>query len=231
MSVKYEVAKKERENLELAAEAQAQRLLFGGISVCVALVIFFFWYRNRLKSQLLAQRHQAEVLKRTASEEKAYAAQMELENERLQKAAIENELYHAGLLVVSKNKTLLQLRDLLHESHGNNAKELRNYVSRLIEDIEKDIQSDGENTDLLARAASGEDDFIGKMHSRHPNLTKNDLRLCSYIKLGFSSAEIATFFNISESSVEMRRSRVRAKLNVPENARFKTFLVEVTAEA
>jgi DNA-binding NarL/FixJ family response regulator len=137
-------------------------------------------------------------------------------------------LQYAGQLLVNKNKTLLQLRGLLNENNHANASTLRTDIARMIEGIEKDIKADGANDDMLSQTSQADDAFIHKLQEQFPNLTKNDIRLCSYIKLGFSSAEIATFLNITESSVEVRRSRLRAKLNIPKGMEFLTFL-ETTA--
>lgn len=206
LAVKYEVAKKEHENLRLQHAAQQQRLIFLVVLMLLMVatgIVGFFWYRGKAQARL-AEEHRA------------------LEETR--RIAAENELQYAGQLLVNKNKTLLQLRGLLAENHHANATALRADIARMIEGIEKDIKTDGANDAMLSQTAQSDDVFIHKLQEQFPALTKNDLRLCSYIKLGFSSAEIATFLNITEQSVEVRRSRVRAKLNVPEKTKFTDFL-------
>ncbi|MBL6664190.1 MAG: hypothetical protein ISP71_08845, partial [Flavobacteriales bacterium] len=48
----------------------------------------------------------------------------------------------------------------------------------------------------------------------HDNLTHNDLRLCTYLRLNLSSKEIAQLLNISTKSVEVKRYRLRKKLDL-----------------
>ena len=57
-------------------------------------------------------------------------------------------------------------------------------------------------------------DFLKRMKLIHPLLTPNDLRLCAYLRLNLSSKEIAPLFNISVRSVEIKRYRLRKKMDL-----------------
>ncbi|MFT7251764.1 MAG: AraC family chitin signaling transcriptional activator, partial [Flavobacterium sp.] len=57
-------------------------------------------------------------------------------------------------------------------------------------------------------------DFIKKVKELHPSLTPNDLRLCAYLRLNLSSKEIAPLINISVRSVEIKRYRLRKKMDL-----------------
>jgi phosphate/sulfate permease/DNA-binding CsgD family transcriptional regulator len=57
-------------------------------------------------------------------------------------------------------------------------------------------------------------DFFYKLNSVYPDLTKNEKRLCVYLRLNMSSKEIAALTNISPKSVEMNRYRLRKKMNI-----------------
>ena len=50
---------------------------------------------------------------------------------------------------------------------------------------------------------------LSKLKEAHPSLTKNDLKLCAYLRLNLSSKEIAPLLNISVHSVEIKRYRLR----------------------
>ncbi len=58
------------------------------------------------------------------------------------------------------------------------------------------------------------DGFFDKLKAAYPSLSNNDLKLCSYIKLGLSTKEIASLLNISPFSVETARHRLRKKMNL-----------------
>ena len=83
-----------------------------------------------------------------------------------------------------------------------------------IEIIDKNLN----NTDdwkLFSEAFNNADKgFIKKVKSIHPDLTPNDLRLCAYLRLNLPSKEIAPLLNISHRSVEVKRYRLRKKMNL-----------------
>jgi DNA-binding CsgD family transcriptional regulator len=60
-------------------------------------------------------------------------------------------------------------------------------------------------------------DFLKKVKELHSSLTNNDLRLCAYLRLNLSSKDIAPLLNISLSSVEIKRYRLRKKMNLSRN--------------
>ena len=57
-------------------------------------------------------------------------------------------------------------------------------------------------------------EFFKKIKSLHPALTSNDLRLCAYLRLNLTSKEIAPLLNISVRSVEIKRYRLRKKMDL-----------------
>lgn len=57
-------------------------------------------------------------------------------------------------------------------------------------------------------------DFLKKIKAAHPSLTPSDLKLCAYLRLNLTSKEIAPMLNISIRSVEIKRYRLRKKLNL-----------------
>lgn len=57
-------------------------------------------------------------------------------------------------------------------------------------------------------------EFLTRAKELHPDLSANDLKFCAYLRLNLSSKEIAPLLNISVKSVEVRRSRLRKKMNL-----------------
>ncbi|HEX4957369.1 MAG TPA: LuxR C-terminal-related transcriptional regulator, partial [Lacibacter sp.] len=48
----------------------------------------------------------------------------------------------------------------------------------------------------------------------HTNLTGNELKLCTYLRMNLSTKEIAQLMNISVRGVEISRYRLRKKLAI-----------------
>jgi len=70
-------------------------------------------------------------------------------------------------------------------------------------------------------------DFLKKIKSKHPDLTPNDLRLCAYLRLNLSSKEIAPLLNISPRSVEVKRYRLRKKMNLDHDYSLTNYILEI----
>ncbi|MCD8261479.1 MAG: hypothetical protein LUD15_08280 [Bacteroides sp.] len=54
--------------------------------------------------------------------------------------------------------------------------------------------------------------------ARYPHITRNDMRLCAYIRLNLNTKEIAAYMNITPASVEIARHRLRKKLELGKEA-------------
>jgi DNA-binding NarL/FixJ family response regulator len=70
--------------------------------------------------------------------------------------------------------------------------------------------------------------FFKKLMEQFPDLTTNDLRLCSYLRMNFSTKEIARLLNNSTRGVEISRYRLRKKLNLSHDVNLTEFLMSET---
>ena len=65
--------------------------------------------------------------------------------------------------------------------------------------------------------------FLFDLESKFPKLSSKDKELALMLKLGYSSKEISILSNISPSSVDMARYRLRKKLNISSDKKLKQF--------
>jgi FixJ family two-component response regulator len=70
-------------------------------------------------------------------------------------------------------------------------------------------------------------DFFKKVKKTHPKLTSNDLRLCMYLRMNLSSKEIAPLLNISPRSIEIKRYRLRKKINRERNINLNDYFINL----
>lgn len=61
------------------------------------------------------------------------------------------------------------------------------------------------------------DGFFDRLLARYPNLTKNDMKICAYVKLGMNTKEIASLMNIEVSSAESARYRLRKNMGLSQS--------------
>ena len=60
-----------------------------------------------------------------------------------------------------------------------------------------------------------------------PDLKKNDLKLCVYLRMGLSSKEMASLLNTSVRSIETARYRLRKKLSIGSGDNLLEFISEI----
>ena len=69
-----------------------------------------------------------------------------------------------------------------------------------------------------------------RLKEKYPDLTPNDLRLSSYLRMNFTSKEIAQLLNISGRAVEIGRYRLRRKMQLHHNVNLTEFLIQQAEE-
>lgn len=69
-------------------------------------------------------------------------------------------------------------------------------------------------TELQSRLEGIASPFLGNLQQNAPNLTPREREICSLIRNGLSSKEIATSLSISELTVQKQRQHIRNKLGI-----------------
>ena len=80
---------------------------------------------------------------------------------------------------------------------------------------------------FYAQAESLHEDFNAKLSENFPNLTQQEKRLATLLRLGFSSKYIATLMNITPKSVEIGRYRLRQKLGLEKGDNLVNFIKSI----
>lgn len=137
---------------------------------------------------------------------------MRLKNEQLSQDvyAINKELAASEMSLNSKNELLAYIQEDLKNNVENESRSVKSVIST----ISKNINGKDPWSAFQEAFNKTDKDFLKKMKEAHANLTANDLRLCAYLRLNLSSKEIAPLLNISVRSVEIKRYRLRKKMNL-----------------
>ena len=56
--------------------------------------------------------------------------------------------------------------------------------------------------------------FFSKLTTKHPALTKSEIKFCAYLHIHLSSSQISSVLNISKEGIKKARYRIRKKLNL-----------------
>ncbi len=68
--------------------------------------------------------------------------------------------------------------------------------------------------------------FFQKLRTKHPNLTDLDLKLCAYLKVNLSSKELAPILKITTRSVDLKKYRLKKKLNLSKDQSLKQYIMD-----
>lgn len=173
-----------------------------------------------IQRQKLLQRAESELeLKKLENKQQL----MSFENEKLKQEmeSKNSELAISTMSLIKKNEFLSTIKKEL--SQINNEQEIKPVIKL----IDKNLN----NTDdwkLFEEAFNNADkDFLKKVKSKHKALTPNDLRLCAYLRLNLSSKEIAPLLNISPRSVEVKRYRLRKKMDLQHEISLTNYILEL----
>ena len=69
--------------------------------------------------------------------------------------------------------------------------------------------------------------FWERLQGKFPDLTSGDLRICCLLRMNLSTKEIASLLNISVRAVEIRRYRLRKKLELSAEMNLVDFLLRL----
>ncbi len=70
-------------------------------------------------------------------------------------------------------------------------------------------------------------EYISKLSEKFPDLTDSEKRICAMLLIDYTTKEISDVLNISEKSINNIRSKIRKKMDVPENFSIAQFLKNI----
>ncbi|WP_227873961.1 triple tyrosine motif-containing protein [Flavobacterium nackdongense] len=166
-------------------------------------------YYHKQREKLIEENNRLLEIKELEMEQQF----MKLENEKLAlDVDLKNkELAASTMSLNSKNELLAFIKEDLKKTTENSASLS---VKSVIRTINKNITEEDSWKVFKEAFDVADKDFLKKIKQEHPLLTPNDLRLCAYLRLNLSSKEIAPLLNISLRSVEIKRYRLRKKMDL-----------------
>lgn len=94
------------------------------------------------------------------------------------------------------------------DDSGATKSQLRKLLSMI------DEEANQEKDALIIHLEQVNTSYVDRLKAAYPNLTVYDYRLCTFIKTGMSTREIAHLLNVLPSSINVSRSRLRKKLQL-----------------
>jgi len=167
-------------------------------------------YYHKQKEKLIEENNLLLEIKELENEQQL----MKIRNQQLSQDvdSKNRELAVSTMSLIQKNELLTLIKeDLKKNSDDAGSKSIKSVISTINKNINEE-----DTWNIFKEAFNNADkDFLKKVKQSHPALTPNDLRLCAYLRLNLSSKEIAPLLNISVRSVEIKRYRLRKKMDLP----------------
>ena len=140
------------------------------------------------------------------------------------------EVMNVALSIVEQREFLESLSDTvkkLETAEGD--KERDGLIAELSSAIKQRLSYEGDvdSQYFYAQAETLHEDFNAKLSENFPNLTQQERRLATLLRLGFSSKYIATLMNITSKSVEISRYRLRQKLGLEKGDNLVNFIKSI----
>ena len=90
----------------------------------------------------------------------------------------------------------------------------REHGGELRETISRQLTADDDWRYFKLRFEKVHPDFFTVMKERFPSLSKTELRLCAYIRVGMTAKEIAQVLSVKPDTVNTSRYRIRKKMQL-----------------
>ncbi|MEO0038974.1 MAG: hypothetical protein RIQ59_2185, partial [Bacteroidota bacterium] len=183
----------------------------------IGLIYLGYWinkryqnYYHQQRAKLIEENNLLLEIKELENEQQL----MKLRNDQLSMDvdAKNKELAVSTMSLIKKDELLSLIKEDLKKTADEENKNTS--IKSVITTITKNINNEDSWNVFKDAFDTVDKDFLKKLKSMHQSLTPNDLRLCAYLRLNLSSKEIAPLLNISVRSVEIKRYRLRKKMNL-----------------
>lgn len=145
-----------------------------------------------------------------------------------QSLALKKKELATKMMQISKRNTdlesiLLELREIYRGSNNTTKLKLTKVISKL-NDV-RNIEDGWETFNTYFQEIHP--GFLDKLNSRNGNLTANEIRHCTYIKLGLNNREVANMLHVAPKTVEAARYRIKKKLDLSKEDSLSQFITKI----
>lgn len=194
-----------------------------GFAMLIALIhnLYKSYYKKQ-REKLIVDNEKQLAVKQLEAERQI----VQLRNESLRQAveSKNKELAISTMAMIKKNELLNTIKKELQK---NTNQDDNSGIKEVTQIIDQNLLNKKEWKVFEEAFNNTDKDFITKLKTKHPNLTSNDLRLCSFLRLNLSSKEIAPLLNISPRSVEIKRYRLRKKMELESSVNLSNYILQI----
>jgi ligand-binding sensor domain-containing protein/DNA-binding CsgD family transcriptional regulator len=204
------------------------KLLFW-ITVTLVLLALLLYQEKRLerhRKKLLEEQDEKLRQQRLSSERTI----MEIQNEKLQ-SEIKNksqQISNVAINVVRKNEILEEIRDELKQVKLDMGQQLPNiHYQKLLNSIERNVAGKEDWQLFEDNFEEVHEQFFKRLRTICPAISPSELRLAACLRMNLSTKEMAPALGISIRGVEIKRYRLRKKLDLGLDANLVQYMMDI----
>lgn len=184
------------------------------LMILIALItVVYFIYKFRIN-----QLKKSYSIKQLKSEREV----MKLKSSNLSKEleSAKSEINNITMSYLHKNQKLQKVRKEILDIAVRISDGERRRINNVIKEIDKEIEDHDYWDKFEHQFDKSHDNFLERFKKEYPDLSKRELRLCAYLRMGLSNQDISTLMNVTVRTVEQSRYRVRKKIKLEERQSF-----------
>ena len=197
------------------------KLVYVILFVIVLLVINHFYRMRYIRHKEKIDQEAKKELALVKLENEKEIINLKNDNLNSEIEAINLELTSTTRAIVKKNELLNTIKYKLHHERDNQS------VKTALKIIDENLENSTDWNSFQKAFDNTDRDFLKKLKELHPLLTPSDLKLCAYLRLNISSKEIAPMLNISAQSVEIKRFRLRKKMDLGHEQNLTEYILNI----
>jgi len=188
---------------------------------------------TRLNEELHGQEQQRRIAE---MEMRAEIEQAERDREilRLEKLRLEQEMAHKTLELtamtlhlIEKNQFLKSLKSDIAQTTQESEPTDRSAMKGLLRRVQGNLHAQRDWKAFETQFESIHQDFLHKVATLCPSLSRTELRVCALLKLNMSSKDVADILSVSVRTAENHRYKIRKKLGLADDINISTYFAQL----
>ncbi len=153
---------------------------------------------------------------------------MSLEKEQLEQEVLNksHEISSSALRLANKNQLLESLKEGII-GIKKTPETQKATISKLVRLIDSNLTNNDDWILFETNFNHINSKFYENLSEKHPHLSSNDLRFCAFLKMNLSTKELAALLNVSVRSLELKRYRLRKKLDLNHEDNLIDYLISI----
>lgn len=197
--------------------------ILGAIVILLILSLITLWFIIKHRK---ARKKQEEAELRADNENKEkLLREKELENLRLEMQIKEQELVFHTLQGLDLSKLTRSMSDKLQPFQIRFPKKRdQEDFAQVLSEIKRDSDKDPLH-DFEAHFRQMHGNYYEKLLRQCPDLTRSELQVCALLRLNLTTKDIARLVNLTVSSIDVVRSKIRKKLGLDQSQSLTSYLI------